>query len=126
MAEQPVILVVDDDPVTIQVVSRLLTDNGYRAVTASDGETAWELLQGPPPLQVDLLLTDVRMPHMGGAELGRRVGTSRPEIPVLYMTGFALEVEWELPEDIRSMRLILKPFRGEALLERVADSVSRK
>ena len=79
-----------------------------------------------PIVEPVVLKARFRMPHMGGDELGRRVGTSRPEIPVLYMTGFALEVEWELPEDIRSTRLILKPFRGEALLERVAGSVSRK
>jgi two-component system, cell cycle sensor histidine kinase and response regulator CckA len=124
MAYQPLILVVDDDPVILRVVPRLLTDNGYRVVTAPDGEAAWGLLQGPPPLGVDLLLTDVRMPRMGGAELGRRVVASRPEIPVLYMTGFASEVEWELPEDIRSTRLILKPFQGAALLARIAGWVS--
>jgi CheY-like chemotaxis protein len=126
MADQPLILVVDDDPMTLRVLSRLLTDTGYRVLTASDGEAAWELLQGLPPLQVDLLLTDVRMPHMGGAELGRRVAAFRPEIPVLYMTGFALEVEWELPEDIRSTRLILKPFRSEELLEWIAGWLSKK
>lgn len=123
MAEQRTILVVDDDPIILQVVSRLLTENGYRVLTASDGQAAWELLQGPPPLQAALVLTDVRMPHMGGAELGRRIESSRPEIPVLYMTGYASEVEWELPEDIRSTRLILKPFKGAALLERVGAGV---
>lgn len=123
---QPLILVVDDDPVILRVVSRLLTDDGYRVVTAPDGQAAWELLQGPPPKQVDLLLTDVRMPHMGGAELGRHVTTSRPEIPVLYMTGFTAEVEWELPEDIRSTRLILKPFQGAALLALVSKWLSRQ
>jgi CheY-like chemotaxis protein len=125
MAYQPLILVVDDDPIVLRVVSRLLTDNGYRVLTAPDGQAALELLQGPPPLP-DLLLTDVRMPHMGGAELGRRVDTTRPEIPVLYMTGFTVEVEWELPEDIRSTRLILKPFQGAALLALVARWLSRQ
>jgi len=126
MASEPLILVVDDDPVVLRVVSRLLTAAGYRVLTASDGQAAWELLQGPPPEPVDLLLTDVRMPHMGGAELGRHVSTSRPEIPVLYMTGFTVEVEWELPEDIRSTRLILKPFQGAALLALVAKWLSRQ
>jgi CheY-like chemotaxis protein len=126
MAHEPVILVVDDDPVVLRVVSRLLRADGYRVVTAPDGQAAWELLQGPPPQPVDLLLTDVRMPHMGGAELGRHVNTSRPEIPVLYMTGFTAEVEWELPEDIRSTRLILKPFQGAALLALVAKWLSRQ
>ena len=93
MADHPLILVVDDDAIILQVVSRLLTEKGYRVLTTPDGQAAWELLQGPPPLQADLMLTDVRMPHMGGAELGRIVGTSRPEIPVLYMTGFASTVE---------------------------------
>ena len=119
MAEQTTILVVDDDLTVLQVVSRLLTENGYRVLTAPDGQTAWELLQGPLPLQASLVLTDVRMPHMGGAELGRRIESSRPEIPVLYMTGYASEVEWELPEDIRTTRLILKPFNGAALLGRI-------
>lgn len=120
------ILVVDDDPVILRVVSRLLTGDGYHVLTAPDGQAAWELLQGPPPQQVDLLLTDVRMPHMGGAELGRQVSMSRPEIPVLYMTGFIAEVEWELPEDIRSTRLILKPFQGAALLAFVAKWLSKQ
>jgi CheY-like chemotaxis protein len=123
MAEQPAILVVDDDLIVIHVVSRLLKENGYRVLTAPDGQAAWELLQGPPPLQAALVLTDVRMPHMGGAELGRRIESSRPEIPVLYMTGYASEVEWELPDDIRTTRLILKPFNGSALLERVGTWV---
>jgi hypothetical protein len=118
---QPLILVVDDDPVILRVVSRLLTERGYRVMVASDGQAAWELLQGPPSLAVDLILTDVRMPRMGGAEFGRLVGTSRPEIPVLYMTGFATTVEWELPEDVRRTRLVLKPFEGAALLTLVAD-----
>ena len=126
MASEPLILVVDDDPVVLRVVSRLLTADGYRVLTAPDGQAAWELLQRPPPEPVDLVLTDVRMPHMGGAELGRHVSTSRPEIPVLYMTGFTVEVEWELPEDIRSTRLILKPFQGAALLALVAKWLSRQ
>lgn len=126
MAYEPVILVVDDDPVILQVVSRLLAAEGYRVLTAPDGQVAWELLQGPPPQQVDLLLTDVRMPHMGGAELGRHVNKSRPEIPVLYMTGFIAEVEWELPEDLRSTRLILKPFQSAGLLALVAKWLSRQ
>ena len=124
MAYEPSILVVDDDPIVLRLVSRLLTGDGYRVLTAPDGQAAWELLQGPQ--HVDLLLTDVRMPHIGGAELGRLVSTSRPDIPVLYMTGFTAEVEWELPEDIRSTRLILKPFQGAALLALVAKWLSRQ
>ena len=126
MPYEPLILVVDDDSVVLRVVSRLLTADGYRVLTAPDGQAAWESLQGPPPQQVDLLLTDVRMPHMGGAELGRLVSTSRPEIPVLYMTGFTEEVEWELPEDIRSTRLILKPFHDAALLALIAKWLSKQ
>jgi CheY-like chemotaxis protein len=126
MAYKPLILVVDDDPIVLRVVSRLLTENGYRVLTAPDGQAAWELLQEPSQPQVDLVLTDVRMPHMGGAELGRRVEASRPEISVLYMTGFTAEVEWELPEDIRSTRLILKPFESAALLALIARWMSQQ
>jgi CheY-like chemotaxis protein len=126
MASEPLILVVDDDPVVLRVVSRLLAADGYRVLTAPDGQAAWGLLQGPPPAPIDLLLTDVRMPHMGGPELGRHLSRSRPEIPVLYMTGFPVEVEWELPEDIRSTRLILKPFQRAALLALVAKWLPRQ
>jgi CheY-like chemotaxis protein len=90
MAEQTAILVVDDDLTVLQVVSRLLTENGYRVLTAPDGQAAWELLQGAPPLQGALVPTDVRMPHMGGAELGRRIESSRPEIPVPLHDGLCL------------------------------------
>jgi FixJ family two-component response regulator len=72
------------------------------------------------------MLIDVRMPRMGGAELGRLVGISRPEIPVLYMTGFVSTVEWELPEDVRRTRLLLKPFTGAALLGAVGSWMSRR
>ena len=126
MADQPLILIVDDDPIILLVTSRQLTEGGYRVLTAPDGQDAWELIQGPPSLQPDLMLIDVRMPRMGGAELGRLVGISRPEIPVLYMTGFASTVEWELPEDVRRTRLILKPFTGAALLGAVGSWMSRR
>ena len=126
MADQPLVLVVDDDPIVLRIVSRFLTEAGYRVLTAPDGQAAWDVLQGPPQLQADLMLTDVRMPHMGGAELGRLVGTSRPEIPVLYMTGFAATVEWELPEDVRSTRVVLKPFASEQLLALIASCLSRQ
>jgi CheY-like chemotaxis protein len=126
MADQPLILVVDDDPIILLVTSRHLTEGGYRVLTAPDGQEAWELIQGPPSLQADLMLIDVRMPRMGGAELGRLVGISRPEIPVLYMTGFVSTVEWELPEDVRRTRLLLKPFTGAALLGAVGSWMSRR
>ena len=78
------IMIVDDEPVIRDLCCRAL--KGYRLVEAGDGEEALALFEKGG---VDVILTDVMMPKMGGIELLKRVKEIEPTILVIVMTGFA-------------------------------------
>jgi two-component system, cell cycle sensor histidine kinase and response regulator CckA len=81
------ILVVEDEPMVRQLVVRTLERLGYRCLEAGDGAEALRMLQahGVP---IDGVVTDLVMPHMNGRELGEHLATSRPGLPVLFMSGY--------------------------------------
>jgi two-component system, cell cycle response regulator len=81
----PMILIVDDHPDNVEVLKVRLEALGYRTVTASDGESALELVSESPP---DLILLDVMMPQMDGNEVARRIkgNKSLPYIPIIMQT----------------------------------------
>ncbi len=81
---------VDDDAFR-SVVVRMLRKAGYRAVEASDGREALEVLERDPGVLPDLVLTDVDMPAMTGSELGQAIATRHPSLPVLYMSGYTMD-----------------------------------
>jgi len=82
------ILVVEDETSMRRLVQRALRRAGYRVATARDGEEALELLE-VCELSIDLLLTDVVMPRMGGQELAARLRVARPDLEVVFMSGYA-------------------------------------
>jgi CheY-like chemotaxis protein len=67
----------------------MLSSNGYRVITAETPLEALQLVDQHP--EIDLLLTDLIMPHLGGRELAARVAELRPSISVLFMSGYADE-----------------------------------
>jgi two-component system cell cycle sensor histidine kinase/response regulator CckA len=81
------ILVVDDEPVVVEFVERVLQTAGYDIMTATSGDAALELCteRGLP----DLLVTDMKMPRMEGDELASKLRQRDPDLKVLYLTGFA-------------------------------------
>jgi CheY-like chemotaxis protein len=82
----PCILVVDDNPEIRRVVARALTDVRYAVLEAEDGAVALQILERGG-VEIDLVLTDIRMPRLDGIELGRRIADRKWRVPVLYMTG---------------------------------------
>ncbi|HPC11115.1 MAG TPA: response regulator [candidate division Zixibacteria bacterium] len=80
------VLVVDDETIVLSLVRDALEDEGYEITTAVGGDEALQALDSRP---VDLLITDIRMPHMDGTELVRRARERNPHIGVIYMTGYA-------------------------------------
>lgn len=110
-----IVLVVDDEPSVRAVAARVLGMGGYRVLQAADGASALALIDahGLP----DLVLTDLMMPDMGGAELARRVAERWPALPVLFMSGYPADV---LSPDQGERGLIEKPFTAPVLLARVA------
>jgi two-component system cell cycle sensor histidine kinase/response regulator CckA len=115
------ILVVEDDDGVRAFVGRILASAGYRVLSAPDGPTA---LKTPSDQPVDLLLTDVVMPVMGGREVAERLTASRPGLRVLYVSGHAENAivrQGVLDPDIR---YLAKPFTAEALLGAVDTALT--
>lgn len=118
------ILLVDDDADLRLVTQLVLEQRGYRVLTADDGTKALRIAKEYPG-PIHLLLTDLLMPGMDGAELGRQLGSQRLGISVLYITAFA--VAQLVDQEIVRNRIVLepgvpilvKPFSFEALEENV-------
>jgi len=114
------VLVVEDSDDLREIVERILTQSGYQVIVASDGPEAVEMSRKFAG-HIDLLLTDVVMPRMQGNELAPLLVESRPDLRVLYMSGFAqpsLAATGTLPP---GLELLDKPFNEPTLLGRVRD-----
>jgi two-component system cell cycle sensor histidine kinase/response regulator CckA len=110
---RPRVLVVDDEPILRRFVAQILTAGGYEVLTAVDGREA-HAIASHADAALDLVLTDIRMPHLDGLELGRALAALRPHLPVIYMSGFGEPVE-----DMSALRFIAKPFHPDQLLAEV-------
>lgn len=110
---QHCILLVDDDHSVREVTAQMLEDLGFTVIAADSGDDALQLLtQGA---EVDLLLADFAMPGMNGGELARAVRVRHPELPVVFVTGYA-----ELCElGLEGYSIIQKPFREEQLANKL-------
>lgn len=118
------VLVVDDEREVRSLVVRLLEEEGYRTLAAENGAQAFEMLERDGR-DVRLVVTDVAMPGLGGSELGRRLRETRPDLPVLYTSGFTdTDVVARGLLD-RSLPFLQKPFTPSALLERVRAMLDR-
>jgi len=117
-APRGTVLVVEDERMVRDLVRRTLARVGYQVLEAVDGEAALALARatsGP----IDLLLTDVVMPRLGGRELATRLQAERPGLRVLFMSGYASDVG-ELQHLVSGAGDFLqKPFAPSRLLERV-------
>lgn len=117
------ILVVDDDPVLLNLLVDTLAGIGYESVAASDGIQAVEILQREYGSGFDLMITDVKMPKMDGVGLLRRVRRAYPEMPVLFITGVAgPEIIAEASPD----GYLSKPFRISNLEELIHRTLEQK
>ncbi len=102
-------LLVEDDEALRELVKTILDNRGYTVLTAVNAVDALRLLDNSPQ-QVDLLLTDVIMPQMSGTELYRRVIASRPNIKVLFMSGYTDDVVLGHGISNKQINFLLKPF----------------
>jgi len=111
------ILVVEDVDAVRNLVCVMLVQNGYKVLEARDGQHALRVCEAhPEPIQ--LVLTDLVMPHMRGAELAERLRLARPGLRILLMSGYADEpVVQRLGRG--SVAFLPKPFTSVELVERV-------
>ena len=117
------VLIVDDIAAVSVVLRETLLGAGYRCSTAESAESALEILQADP--SIDLLLTDIGFPRMNGKELAKHVRTARPELPVLFMTGYAESAKNRVKFTQPGMDIMLKPFSTTELLGKVAMLLGR-
>jgi len=112
-----ILLVEDEDPVRM-VAERALTRQGYEVTCASDGEEGLEYVR--LGRKYDLVVSDVVMPTMDGPAMAREIRKLAPELPVLFMSGYAEE---QLREqiDIERMHFMPKPFSVQQLSEQVGE-----
>ena len=117
------VLVVDDEPLLHIITSRVLDRAGFDVLNAQDGLEAIELLShaGQAP---SLVVTDIRMPRMGGLELGQWVGTRYPGVPLLYVSGFLYEAP-PLVSENGPRAFLGKPFTPDAFLAQVRELCAR-
>jgi CheY-like chemotaxis protein len=112
------ILLVEDDPVVRHVVRLLLELEGDVVLEAKDGDEALTLLAGHGGA-IDLLLTDVMMPGLSGAEVCDRVRANRPGLPTLFISGFYPEAVFPDQRLPAGTAFLAKPFMPEELIEAV-------
>jgi nitrogen-specific signal transduction histidine kinase len=111
------VLLVEDQEMVRRVARIMLESAGFKVIEAHDGVEALELATASP---VDLLITDVIMPGVGGVELAARLLERNPKLPVLYVSGYAASrIVQGTPID-PSVNLLQKPFTSNELLGRVA------
>jgi two-component system, cell cycle sensor histidine kinase and response regulator CckA len=111
------VLLVEDEPMVLDLGSRVLRSHGYRVLVASNATEALNVAREHDG-RIDLLLTDVVMPGLPGPELAARLETVTPGLRVLYVSGFADDSVAHLGEE-EGISFLAKPFTGEALAERV-------
>ena len=107
------VLLVEDEPAVRAVIVRSLERGGFRVLQAPDAAVALQLADREARL--DLVLTDLMMPGMGGAELARRLKGRWPDLPVMFMSGYSAE-ELRRRGSAHDAVLIQKPFKPDTLL----------
>jgi CheY-like chemotaxis protein len=127
-AERPLgpatILVVDDEEVVLAVVSRMLSEGGYRVLQATDGAAAIDVLERHAD-EVRLIVCDLVMPLMNGRDLEQVASARWPHIPMLFVSAYPLsylEGQGLYRSDIS---LLKKPFLPSRLLETVEEMLLR-
>jgi CheY-like chemotaxis protein len=119
------VLVAEDEEIVRELVCDVLEEQGYNVLRAADGIAALRTA-GEFDGHIDLLVTDVIMPHMNGPELAERLSAVRPEMKILFVTGYS-------DNDIGNhgvldprIQLLQKPFTPEVLARKIRDVLEKR
>jgi two-component system cell cycle sensor histidine kinase/response regulator CckA len=114
------VLVVEDEEIVRELVCQVLSDQGYDVLCANNGREGIRMSEEHPgPIQ--LLMTDVVMPVIGGLELARKLSASRPDMKVLYVSGYSesdISEQGILEEELEFLE---KPFTPQVLIRKVRE-----
>ncbi len=107
------VLIADDDKTIRLMLELTLAMEGFTVLTAEDGVAALEMLSSHP--EVEVVLTDVQMPRMGGVELAGEARRQHPRVPLLFMSAGVSEVPGEL---------VAKPFDPSDIAQRLRKAAA--
>jgi PAS domain S-box-containing protein len=120
--EGETVLIVDDEPTVRMLVSEVLSDLGYHALEAEDGVAGLRVLNSGK--RIDLLVTDVGLPGgLNGRQMADAARASRPDLKVLFITGYAENAVLSHGHLDPGMHVMTKPFAMEALATRIRDLI---
>jgi DNA-binding NtrC family response regulator len=112
------ILLVEDEAAVRSLAKKILVQKGYRVLEASDGAIALRLAAGHVG-EIDLVLTDVAMPNLGGRGMVEELKELSPGMRVLFMSGYPKEEIFPDKETAKNIPYLQKPFTSETLFSEV-------
>jgi CheY-like chemotaxis protein len=116
------VLVVEDEPVVRSVILEMLAEQGYRTLAAVDGPSGLKILRSAE--RIDLLVTDVGLPGMNGRQVADQARETRPDLKILFITGYAESVAISDGFLHAGMEMITKPFDLDNLSQRIRAMIS--
>ena len=118
----PSALIVEDEAILLMLVAETLRDAGYQVYEAGNGIAAVNILQAHP--EIDIMISDIRMPGMNGYEVTNAALALRPSLKVVLMTGYTEEA---IPQNIANagIRILRKPFDIEQIPALAKSVLSR-
>jgi DNA-binding NtrC family response regulator len=120
--EPATILIVDDDPIILDIVEEQVSYFGYQTIAVSCGKAA--LKEAEKHARIDLLLTDIIMPGMDGVDLARQLIAFHPETRVLFMSGYTRPsmAQYGIPDS--EYGFMEKPFGTNTLISKIENALS--
>lgn len=119
-SQRETILICDDDEIALDSVKILLEIHGYTPLAATCGQQALELARNHPG-DLPLLITDITMPEMNGQELASQLRQQRPEVKVIFMSGYGEDALRSFPEE--TPLFLQKPSSTDELLNLIRDTL---
>ena len=117
-----VVMVIDDEPTIRMLIAEVLEDAGYAAIEASDGPAGLRVLQSAS--KIDLLITDVGLPGgMNGRQVADAARVLRPDLKVLFVTGYAENAVIGNGQLEKGMQVIAKPFAMDVLAKKIREMI---
>jgi two-component system response regulator PilR (NtrC family) len=116
----PCILVVDDDKEIRCALTRIFSKEGYQVAAAASGEEALALFQKN---NFNLVITDLRMPGIGGLELLKKIKTDKPETVVIILTAFCDEITYTDMKALGAYTYLCKPIKKNEMLTAVKKAL---
>jgi CheY-like chemotaxis protein len=119
------VLLVEDEPMLRELGLTVLQELGYEVLAAENGKEALALLDAHPEKRIDLLLTDVVMPEMGGKELAEKLRPLSPKTKVIFCSGYTEDAIFHSGGLEAGVYFLQKPYTVAAVAQKVSEVLAR-